>query len=172
MSDPSDPGGPISNQSQVLGGSGVAAPGEPGGAVLTEAGGQPHRVAPVETRLAAGVLRRHRLAPVRLALWVGEEGEESKGVNRSRETRSGPGDDRAEQPSGTWELLLVQPHSHPKSRLQVLVNLHFLGRSQKWGQLPAIPVGGARLNQLGPRRRGSVGTRQSQDTESTCLAGG
>lgn len=31
----------------------------------------------------------------------------------------------------TWELLLVQSHGHSKSRLQVLVDLHLLGRGQK-----------------------------------------
>lgn len=39
---------------------------------------------------------------------------------------------RAEEaPPHTWELLLVQSHGHPKSRVQFLVNLHLLKRSQR-----------------------------------------
>lgn len=38
---------------------------------------------------------------------------------------------RAEDAPHTWELLLVQSHGHPKSRVQFLVNLHFLKRDQR-----------------------------------------
>lgn len=42
----------------------------------------------------------------------------------------------------TWELLLVQLYRHSKSRLQVLVNLYLLGRSQeKWVLFPRGPAG-------------------------------
>lgn len=44
------------------------------------------------------------------------------------------------EPSDTWELLLGQSHGHPKSRFQVLVNLHLLWRSQEWVPFPTRPA--------------------------------
>ena len=125
-----------------------------GSSILTEAGGQADGVAPVETSFGAGVLRRHNFSTVGLALWGGKQrGSEDRTRRQGRRRLpvcrlAGPG-----TRSDTWKLLLVQPHCHPKSRLQVLVDFHFLGRNQK--KLVLFPAG--QQWSLLPRHGGTEG---------------